>query len=372
MSSPQRASYEAIAKNYSTVIVDDNVDLAWFKTYLDPRVKIELTLTNFVESIERLEDWADLCVTGISHSFSSDTWYRSQNLTAQSDLAGKDILDSIFAFAAKSTELRKLRVFLDFHAITTSNLGNIIEWFYRQPVQVLELTGGCWRAVDNAMKHRFYQTILNCTTLDKLKLDCIDLWFLKFVSFTLSARSLQLFTFDMDSEMARALSRRLQGSRVKHLTIEFYSGNSVDGLRCLLQDLDRTSIEHLEFSGLSIDVETWCELVPLIANSPLKILTLNAARFDSKFLSMFAKAIQNNHTMYELDLSTTCIANNDLQLLIQAFTHSSRQLATKRIKLLQSIHAIDTLTVHSLKLLAATCGGEFALICHPLVVVFCL
>ncbi|KAH9120010.1 hypothetical protein LEN26_011328 [Aphanomyces euteiches] len=67
LDSVNSSSYEAIAKFYSEVVVE-NVwhDVAWLQTYLNPKAKMQWRVTNPPESMEALNAWEDFHITQLT------------------------------------------------------------------------------------------------------------------------------------------------------------------------------------------------------------------------------------------------------------------------------------------------------------------
>ncbi|KAH9186402.1 hypothetical protein AeNC1_011624 [Aphanomyces euteiches] len=63
--SPNRSSYEEIAKFYTNVVVQKLSDVEWLKAHLNTKAKIQWTFTTSPLTMEIVESWFDLNITSI-------------------------------------------------------------------------------------------------------------------------------------------------------------------------------------------------------------------------------------------------------------------------------------------------------------------
>ncbi|CAK4620322.1 hypothetical protein LEN26_017662 [Aphanomyces euteiches] len=332
--SPSWSSYKAILKYYSNVVVDDISDIDWIKQHVDPKANIEWIFQTPLLG-KRLQDWMSLRITKLAICSECETPWQDvlpqlQDLTALYVFKEIDIVD-LFAFAASSARLTKLRINYGRLVVTVSDLLHLVQWFDRQPVVEFTMSGGRWGGIHGVIKQDFYQAMFNCLTMDALYLLSCDLRDLDFSNLTFSMRKLQICHCKLQPTFLRALSRKLAHSRLTDLSLHSFNLESVSGMKSLLQVLPRTGIKRLWLDCRAVKDEIWCELFPLFEMCTLEILELSIA-FSTAVVTALARAIQNNHTICELDLKFGHIAIDDLRLLVQGFAHPDRMVKTKRIK----------------------------------------
>ncbi|CAK4829357.1 unnamed protein product, partial [Aphanomyces euteiches] len=194
--------------------------------------------------------------------------------------------------------------------------------------------------------------------MERLRLIDCYLFDMVFPRFTFQMESLKLDEWCLDSDFLIDLAGQLEGSRLTRLELDdcTHDGN-IEGIECLLRVLPLTSIKSLSILGLQIDCDDWCQLAPLIQNSELESLTLNPEHVSTKFAQSLASALQNNHTIGEFHLSQSWIAIPDL---IEAMSHPSRQVKSKRVKLTTAnLSTMKESTLKPLEELATKHGCEF-------------
>ncbi|KAG9399802.1 hypothetical protein AC1031_011224 [Aphanomyces cochlioides] len=366
LKSSERSSYEAIARYYSNVVVDDISDGEWLKCHLNPMADIEWICWKLPIPTGTLDKCTDLKITRLYCKHysqpSSDlkaALSRLENLTSLG-LCITGPLDYVYEFAAKSKKLTELRIttlFID-EDISTS-LRNIIKWFNRQPVRHFKFHGTIlWSYDDEGVKHAFHQALFNCPTLEKLALDAMSLEGMDFTNITLKMKSLELS--GPDSDLLSSLANRLEGANITDLSIHGLNNKKKDGMKNLLQVLPRTSIKRLKLWSLGLDRRAWCELAPLFQNCQLESLELFIEKFDSEFAQKLTTAVGNNQTICEINLGPSGIALQDLQGMIEGVTHPGRLKRMKRIKwsLRKRQKKIDASSLAALKQFAFDRGCE--------------
>ncbi|KAH9142698.1 hypothetical protein AeRB84_013247 [Aphanomyces euteiches] len=372
-------SYEAIAKYYSNVVIQDLGQATWLKKHLGPQTKIEWIVNHFPTSTKEIVDdvW-DLHITRVSHGFKCNSLSSGKEILSRlkhlTTLKVYDehpfsmpaealddyhqAWDDIFQFVEESHQLTELQASPDSHAMSSSNLVNLIAWFRRQPVRVLKcMTSTCGR-IDKSLKQPFYEAIFNCPTLDKLILTTCDFEGLDFSRFRFSMRSLQVGYCRGGSDYIDSLASRLENSNLTHLDIYASHDVSIDSVKSLVRDLPYTPIKHLALKGLPFNSTDLSKLAQLCKNCPVESLSLHAIRSSFSFVKSLATAIQNK-TIHDLEVLFPVITVEEMRLLIQSVCHPSRRLKRKQPKLTIPGNNMEKPLIKSLMDFAADCGGEF-------------
>ncbi|KAH9187443.1 hypothetical protein AeNC1_010581 [Aphanomyces euteiches] len=271
-----------------------------------------------------------------------------------------DTFDYVCPLIARSTQITDLKIVTELDGqLKESNVLDLVVWFSSQPVRMFSLGGYHeWDDIDIAVRQKYYEAMVNCSTLDELVLDASGTNDLDFSKFTFSMRSLEIhcpnhFFFE-------SMAGRLEASKVADLKIFASFVKEISIFKSLLEVLPKTSIKSLRWDDVILDQKHWCELVPLLAKCPLEGLTLNFKKLHTEIAHSIAMALETNEFICELDLSGSFVAMEDFETLIKSMTHPSRPVATKRIiwmrKYRKTAHAEP---LAQLKQLAEDRGGEF-------------
>ncbi|CAK4196759.1 unnamed protein product [Aphanomyces euteiches] len=143
----------------SNVVIQDLGQATWLKKHLGPQTKIEWIVNHFPTSTKEIADdvW-DLHITRVSHGFKYNSLSSGKKILSRlkhlTTLKVYDehafsmpaealddyhqAWDDIFQFVEESHQLTELQASPDSHAMSSSNLVNLITWFRRQPVRVLK------------------------------------------------------------------------------------------------------------------------------------------------------------------------------------------------------------------------------------------
>ncbi|KAG9397875.1 hypothetical protein AC1031_016530 [Aphanomyces cochlioides] len=363
-------SYEAIAKYYSTVAIQDLGQAAWLKKHLDPQTKIEWVVEKFPNSVSEIADevW-DLRIARVRFGFKHNSvssgkeiLSRLKHLTSlkvhvKHAFSTPEILnenhriwDDIFKFVAQSDQLTEFEFFRETHAMTASSLVQLIEWFRRQPVRVFECKAGTWDQINKSLNQSFYEAIFNCPTLDKLVLSNCDFHGLDFSRLKFSKRSLQLGYCSIGSEFIISLASRLEISKITQFKL------------CVCRDISIDSIVYLylTLTDISFNIENLIKLAQLVENCALETLSLHTILSSRSFVESLVTAIQSNQTIHDLELSLPGITVEEMRLLIQSVCHPRRRVKRKRLRLRIPKDDEEEHLVKSLKDFAVEYGGEFA------------
>ncbi|KAH9100957.1 hypothetical protein Ae201684P_007148 [Aphanomyces euteiches] len=320
-------------------LIQDLGQATWLKKHLGPQTKIEWIVNHFPTSTKEIADdvW-DLHITRVSHGFKYNSLSSGKKILSRlkhlTTLKVYDehafsmpaealddyhqAWDDIFQFVEESHQLTELQASPDSHAMSSSNLVNLITWFRRQPV-----------------RQSFYEAIFNCLTLDKLILRTCDFKGLDFSRFRFSMRSLQVGYCRGGSDYIYSLASRLENSNLTHLNIYVRHDVSIDSVKSLVRVLTTTirvylpglctPIKQLALKGLPFDSTDLSKLAPLFENCPLESLSLHAIRSSFSFVKSLATAIQNK-TIHDLEVLFPVITVEEMRLLIQSVCHPSRRL----------------------------------------------
>ncbi|KAH9125432.1 hypothetical protein AeMF1_003942 [Aphanomyces euteiches] len=370
---PTRSSFEAIAQYYSNVIVEDVWEnVGWLKSHLNPTAKIVWAFKKYKSPVDRMDDWSDLRITRLVSSRRykdppvgwAQTLSRLPFLTSLTMDDATCNLDEAFEFLCNSENITELQITDAYYRMTASSLLYLAKWFRQHPVQKFECVVSHFASIDKAVRQEFCQALLNCSTLDRVKLPSCYLEDLDFSLFRFEMMSLELCCGTISSDYVMSLAHPLEGSKVTRLALNACDDEDLDGIECLLDILPRTLIKHLAFEGLTIDDNpSWSKVVPLFEYCKLETLVLKCPNIPSAFAQGLAVALRHNQTICELDLQHCDIDSDDVRLLIESVTHSSRQVAAKRIKLRTTKtrwrRGIEDSIVMTLKEFATVCGGEF-------------
>ncbi|KAH9151018.1 hypothetical protein AeRB84_006266 [Aphanomyces euteiches] len=371
VSSPYSASFEAIAKYYSNVVVEHNWrNVEWLKTHLHPIANIEWITKKYPEKIKKFDEWTELRITRLRTHLNltkPSTWKtllpRLPYLQSLSVDSTDHVLEDLFECVATSNQITELQILPNNYRLTAANVVHLTEWFNRQPVQTFDCSSTGVGDSPPEVLQAFYQTVLNCRTLDKLKLSyCyLDDWDFSKWNFTMPSLDLSYCVFN--SRSVQALASQLEGSSVTHLALNPCNEDNVVGIECLVQGLSRTSIKHLKLDGMFLNSQSFCHFATQFEHCTLETLVLGTQQFPSDVASVFAGAIQKNQTICQVDLDLCEISIPDLERLIRSISHRSRPVKIKRIILKtpmeRSMQSMTTSTVQSLTNLAVECGAEF-------------
>ncbi|KAH9126969.1 hypothetical protein LEN26_009322 [Aphanomyces euteiches] len=239
----------------------------------------------------------------------------------------------------------------------------LTQWLRRQPVRVFECKMACWDLVDINVKQEFYEAMFNCPTLDRLVILWHDFADIDFTRLTFAMKSLEMKNCKWSSRQVKSLASRLPSSNITQFELDgcdFGDDYGFNGLECLVQILPQTSIQWLKLTELSIcNSPKWCGWAQLFEKCSLQTLVLGSGDLPSSFVQSLAAAIENNQTICVLELEHVAIANDDLHVLIQSMTASSRRVLTKRFVLTSQQQEMNPSLVESLTKLATQNGGQF-------------
>ncbi|CAK4208574.1 unnamed protein product [Aphanomyces euteiches] len=217
--------FEAIAKFYSHVVIKDMTDVKWLRKHLNPAVQVEWITDEFPVPQEILDKWTDFRITRLNGDFYSlDSTGLNAILPKLRHVTAlkmwvEDTLDHICALVAKSTQITELSIgaYMD-DDLNESNLLDISEWLIREPVRKFTFVGTHeWHDIGDAVKQKFFESMINCPTLDELKFDAREIYDLDFSKFTFSMRSLEVS--GLDSDFAKSFASRLEGSKITDLWV---------------------------------------------------------------------------------------------------------------------------------------------------------
>ncbi|KAF0723438.1 hypothetical protein Ae201684P_007180 [Aphanomyces euteiches] len=363
------ASYAAIARYYPKVVVQDIMDVQWLKT-LNVRQMEWIT----EELWQGGDEWITLPIThftwqsyiDVPNSWSSCLPQLNCLKALKVYTRHQEIFHDVCALAAKSDTLIHLEVNYGFEPITETALRNLIEWFRRQPVQVFGYTGVGWKGLnDVALKQELFKAMFNCPTLDKLMLHRCYLLDMdvsrNLQEYTFSMKTLELHDCSVKGSFLEKMISRLKNSKALHLSLHGYHLMDMrdQGIQHLLRSLPRMPIKHLALSDDRIGSPVLNNLVPFLEHCPVETLMFRAVGFTKAVVAKFVKAIQNNQTIYELDLGRSWLTIDELRLVIESFTHPSRLVKTKRIKVHPSKHWVESGSWDDFKKLTTERVGEF-------------
>ncbi|KAH9163464.1 hypothetical protein LEN26_000506 [Aphanomyces euteiches] len=372
LGSEYQSLYEAIAKYYKNVVLEANwQDVLWLQTQLNPLAKLEWSITDFFVPTWISDDWVVSRIHGIvflSKVSRFSTWKddlpRLSNLTyVVLEGAYEIALNSFIEFLATGNHrITDVDIFSINYELSESDLEYLTQWFRHQPVQRFEYFGDV-DVIDQDIRQAFYQAIFESSTLDNLSLSHFDFDGIDFSTWTFKMTWLELNNCLKRSRQVEAFAHRLHDTNLSYLELNNYWDDNIYGIECLLRVLPLTSIKQLGLTGVYIDSPSWLQLVPLFENCTLEILTLRADNIPSDFAQSFARAMQNNHTICQLNLGIHEFAIDDLQILVECFYHPSRRVKTKCIMLhMPQIRAKDDTTAVQLSMeLAKSLGCYFEL-----------
>ncbi|CAK5059490.1 unnamed protein product [Aphanomyces euteiches] len=369
LGSTEQSSYEFIAKYYVKVLVGPGWnDVEWLKAHLNPMAKVAWHIKDLPSTTEIADDWFDLQIPELRLSSMpnallrwKDLLPRLQYLSSLAIYTDSNNLEDLFELVAKSKHIIDFNIVAPYHRMTASDVVYLTKWFQEQPVREFLWCLKDLGVMDSGVKQDFYEAMFNCPTLDRLELSGFELDDVNFTHLTFAMKSLCLQFCLESSQVVKSMSNRLESSNIANLELTAYYDDDLDGIECLLNTLPCTSIKHLKLSLMPIDNSpTWCCLALLFEKCTLETLTLEIDNLCSAFFQSLTTAIQNNHTICELDLSWSAIAVEDLKLLIESMTMPSRQVRTKRVSILSSsLQGMEPSTVENLTELAKERGGEF-------------
>ncbi|KAG9397799.1 hypothetical protein AC1031_016593 [Aphanomyces cochlioides] len=356
LGSEYQSSYEAIAKYYKNVVLEENwQDVMWLKTQLNPLAKLEWSITDFSVPTWISDDWVISRIYGIvflSEISRSSTWKdvlpRLSNLTY------------VVLEATGKNRITDLDIFSINYELSESDIVYLTKWFRHQPDQRFEFFGDV-DVIDQDVRQAFYQAVFESSTLGNLSLSHFDFDGIDFSTWTFKMTWLELNNCLKHSRQVETFANSLHGTNLSYLELNNYWDDNIYGIECLLRVLPLTSIKQLALIGFYIDSPSWLQLVPLFENCTLETLTLRAVTIRSDFAQSFAKAMRNNHTICQLNLGINEFAIDDLRFLVECFYHPSRRVKSKCIKLhMPQIRAKDdTAAVQSSMELAKSLGRDF-------------
>ncbi|KAH9142874.1 hypothetical protein AeRB84_013085 [Aphanomyces euteiches] len=225
LKSKVRSSYEVIAKYYSSVLIQDVTDVKWLRKHLNPAVQVEWIAREFPIPQEVLNEWTELRITRLNGVFYKDDTSKLTSVLprlphlSSFEMEVADTFDYVCPLIARSTQITDLKLVTELDGqLKESNVLDLVVWFSSQPVRKFSLGGYHeWDDIDIAVRQKYYEAMVNCSTLDELVLDASGTNDLDLSKFTFSMRSLEIhcpnhFFFE-------SMAGRLEASKVADLKI---------------------------------------------------------------------------------------------------------------------------------------------------------
>ncbi|KAH9105184.1 hypothetical protein LEN26_014849 [Aphanomyces euteiches] len=185
----------------------------WLKTHLNPTTKLEWNIQNYLIPTKLDPEWTDLRITRLDVTFTNDVSFWCQHilprlryLTYLKVGTLTDDLNDFFAFLATNNVITELQLRLHNFEWTESSLIDLFRWFRRQLVRR-------FKCLYN-LRQDLYQIMLNCPTLDKLKLSSCYLDDMDYDKLSFAMKTLSLKYDSFNSEHLKSLARRLEMSKV--------------------------------------------------------------------------------------------------------------------------------------------------------------
>ncbi|KAH9186401.1 hypothetical protein AeNC1_011623 [Aphanomyces euteiches] len=335
------SAYEAIAKYYSIVELDDFYNVEWLKKYVNPMAQIEWRINHFPVAMEIVDAWSDLTITWLYVDLmggSNFPWKELlQRLPHLTSLEVRDDfvdLSDLYEFVATSKQITQLQIIPSNEPMKDSHVACLTQWLRHQPVELFACTSGQFSALQSHAKQAFYQAMFNCPTLVKLELTICDLNDVDFAKMTLVMKTLSLTYCLSNARAIESLAKGLEGSKIEYLLLTDDFDSKIHIVEALMRVLPYTSIKYLALSG---------------------------AHFTPPQLARrLAITIQSNHTIRELVLNETNVSFTDLGLLIQGITYPGRRAKTTTIKWTSPVElVVNSRSVESLVEFAFQRGCQF-------------
>ncbi|CAK4668106.1 unnamed protein product [Aphanomyces euteiches] len=362
--------YEAIVQYYPNLIIEfeGTEAIEWLRTHLNPRTSIEWCVNDVPAAVENVHFWANMRITKASIMIENETESMWKNLLPRLDhVVALHVaeefgnLEDIYAYVAESKQVTEFEIYSHSgYAIRRSDVVHLIKWFRRQPVKVYESWFTNWSALDWKLRQECCEVMLNCPTLERLRLSDCYLDDMDFSRFRFSTKSLWLDAFDSDNLVS--IARQLEGSGLKSLSLTdaFDDEGNFEGIKSLLTALPQSSITILSITEVDLSNKDWCKLTHLLQKCHLESLEVEIAVMTSALARSFAKAIQKNRSICEFHLCKCDIAVENLKILIRSISDVNRHVQSKQIKwtTLESKKIKDA-DVRSLEEFATECGCDF-------------
>ncbi|KAF0723648.1 hypothetical protein Ae201684P_007314 [Aphanomyces euteiches] len=373
LSSQEISTFQDVAQYYKNVQIKDfwsSDGVEWLKANLNPMATIQWKVQDSSVMADVGSDWSELRIHSLCFHLSGTYEFRwkpflpqLRYLTSLEVHDGTSGLGDLLECIAENNTITDFRLKSKYSDLCDSDMVYLTKWFRHQPVRMFECDMCCWGSMDINVPQEFYQAMFNCPTLNRLVILWHHLSDIDFTYFNLTMKSLQMKNCSWSSDNIKTFASRLPTSKITHFELDgcdFGDDDGFDGLECLVQILPQTTIQWLKLTELSIDDSPqWCEWAQLFEKCPLYTLVIGVASFPSCFVQSLAAAIENNQTICVLELEHVAIANDDLHLLIQSMTASSRRVQTKQLILTSPQQEMNSSWVESLTKLAIQNGGQF-------------
>ncbi|KAG9397842.1 hypothetical protein AC1031_016552 [Aphanomyces cochlioides] len=342
LGSVRKTSFEAIAKFYGDVILQEDWDnVEWLKTYLNPMAQIEWNL-NVYRSRDVVDGWSDMRITRMKIDIDGydasimckNILPRLTNLKSLHLTIANVNLNDFFPFLATLKQITEVMIDSDGFQLTHSDLVQLTEWFRHDTLRKLRFHRAYWGSVDDdGVKRSCFQAIFNSPMLESLEFSFCDLQDIDLSEMVYSMKSLRHINCQSTPMQVQGMSNRLKGSKLTHLELtDVVVFNDVHRLEYLLRIQPRTSIKHLALNGFNMTKPSLTSLAPLFQKCTLEKLSLCTTSITSEVAESIAAAIQKNHTIGELSLNYNEDAIPTMQLVVESVTHPNRKVKRKRIK----------------------------------------
>ncbi|KAG9399786.1 hypothetical protein AC1031_011209 [Aphanomyces cochlioides] len=375
LSSQEISAFEEVAQYYKNVQTKEfwsSEGVEWLKANLNPMATIQWEVQESPVMVDVGSDWSELRIHSLCFHLSGNYEFRWKpflpqlryltSLEVHDNTNGLgDLLESI----AENNTITDFRLKSKYCDLCDSDMVYLTKWLCHQPVRIFGCDMCCWGSMDINVPQEFYQAMFNCPTLNRLVILWHHLADIDFTGFNLAMKSLEMKNCSWSSDNIKSFASRLPSSNITHFELNGCdlggdNDDGFEGLECLVQILPQTSNQWFKLTELCIDDSPqWCGWARLFEKCPLHTLVIGSADLPSCFVQSLAAAIQNNQTICELELEHVAIANDDLHLLIESMTASSRRVQTKRIILISQQQEMNPSWVECLTKLASKHGGQF-------------
>ncbi|KAG9403220.1 hypothetical protein AC1031_005867 [Aphanomyces cochlioides] len=183
-------------------------------------------------------------------------------------------------------------------------------------------------------KQAFYEAIFNSTTLDQLICYRLSVTDIDLSNLSFPMQTLKLHQCDFSSaQRLTALAKQLIGSGVIELTVGGYYDNDISGIVYFFHILPQTRVKSLQLTHFCLPTrESWQRFAELVESCRLESLVMTRFNTEADEVKLFARAIQNNKSIRDMELSLVGgngFNTQEMKMLIESATDVNRPVTLR-------------------------------------------